>query len=217
MKKFLLSFVISASLMLFFVDCKKCQSKLLPDLIFSPEEISIVPYTDISSLTFKDSLGDSICYDRTAPLNTSMHNYQQHYNQSCIGDHRLVQEVDYILQCRSDTTYYIRIKLSFEDVFLGIKKRFDLYYYYHYSSESYYFDGEFLLENNAPANQHPLNPWCWVSTCYPSFTLQNHTYNSVYVMQLNDFPVTTVYYSISQGIVGYKEYLGKVWYLDKAY
>ncbi len=222
MKRLIFIFTLALLVSPIFMDCKNtddntCISKDKNDLVFTAAEInSIVPYDNIAKYTFKDSLGDSVSYSPIHPHQSII--WSNIRNEVCDNKTHSEHEVDIASRCNEDTTFFITLRLVYyyntEDV---PTKSFGLFFYNNYSSVDstiFQFSNGYLFEGTT-IYLYPNNASIYLSACHPTFIILSHTYNSVYEMNNPSDSITTVYYSAAQGIVGYKEASGKLWYLDK--
>jgi hypothetical protein len=197
--------------------CGKCREKELSDKKFTTSELSILPYNGTETLTFKDSIGDSVCYYGQGRKDEMDITHEAEYpnDAGCYdGGYRQVESVSVDFHHNPDTTFNIR--LFFYHPFGDMEN--DKYIDFTFSG------GVFACPYSFEAGtimKPKLSGWndFYVAAIYNSLTLVNKTYSNVYELKryhVANYPqmLTSVYYSISKGIVGFKKKSGETWYLD---
>jgi hypothetical protein len=208
--------------------CKRCKQEELPDKKFTQQEQAIIPYAGSETLTFKDSSGDSVCYTGQGRISTMNLNHEvmDWDGEECQGDYRQIESVSLNYKgTNSDTTIGFRMRFyhAFNDY--ENDKIFSLSISYSTPNMENIFYGSFSFELNTLINnihgQLPLQSY--ISAFHDTLTILNKKYYSVYELtwdtsnilpQYQHLFVSSVYYSISQGLVGYKKTTGAIWYLD---
>jgi hypothetical protein len=210
-----LAFVIFATLQ----QCKKkdkCISNKLPDLLVSIDDLSLLPYDSTSVIIFKDSIGDSCCYGFLGYSEQSYYCEQFYATkpEDCKGNYRNVQEENFILFGITDTINRIRFAFGFSNIFESESKLFEIMFFRNQKNDHGVLDVYF-----SKSSQYCNNTILLPAVYFNILTLLNHTYYSVYEIkntsesQFSSGEIISVFYSITQGIVGFKKADGTIWYL----
>lgn len=220
MKRTILLISLMTVLSFLFVECKKnCNSKELDDKTFTDMERNIVPYNGSETLIFKNSIGDSLVFigqGRTSKMDNRVE-FPDHDEDECAGNTRNAESNQVSFKC-GNTDSIIRIALDFWRPFDNDEniKLID----FSYSSIGYvssnYFYGTYMFYSDTLVS--PTNAWqnfYLITAYYNSLTLINKTYQRVYELSFFNSYGRTLYYNIIQGVVGYKESSGTIWYLDR--
>ncbi len=214
--------------------CKKdCTGDVLTDIKFSPSEIAVVPYTGGHKYIFKDSINDSICFFSHNPkhftgnVSETLPAYPGEDIEGCLGDTRSAEYISWGLWTSNsqDTSiviyikYYhpfgedekykdIYIELTYDQAYLEFSGWFSFYNYMNekdtivsllHSAQSLYVQGSYQLNGY-----------------YNSIELNGHSFDKVYEMEHYDnIGHVKIYYSISIGIVGFRDRFGTLWHIDK--
>ena len=225
MKKIILLLTLMTFVILIFISCKKCVQKNLGNVSFTATDLQIVPYKGTETLIFSDSLGDLLTYRG----NRHGSNYNDRWVQcpsgdcpgaggeSCSGNYfftefyniQFIQNSNINMQFNlwmdsgnpfnQNFTKYIGISVNFNDIKtwgFGCSFIFNKLQLYNYSKGG----GSIVSLND-------------------SLIIGPKKFYSVYVLKQNTpwesfSNLQYVYYSITQGIVGFKEQGGKTWYLS---
>jgi hypothetical protein len=207
-----------------FIQCHKneCKSEYLGDVRFTETDLKINPYKGTERLVFKDSIGDSICYDsgvRYSNYNLPIYEYFDLNNpEACRGDYYELER-NYAQFNEVESTGFIKIVLNFDNPFIYHEKSINLQIDFGHNP-SWYFNCEFdfdSLEIFESARHYPTGS---ILSYNDSIIIGPITCYSVYVLMQNSEPVNvenlkTVYYSINNGIVGFKTVQGHLWFLVK--
>jgi len=206
-----------------FVQCKRCKQAELSDKKFTQEELNILPYTGNEKLVFKDSQDDSVCYTGQGRVSTMKLNHavMDWDGEECQGDYRQVEwnEIKFKSDS-SDTT--ISISIYFYHPFNDYENDKMILFDFSYPNPNgqamlhsvYSFEAGSLMDS-----KHGQGHYVYVSAFHNTITLGNNTYSSVYELRNSYYEnqpldVTTLYYSLLKGIVGYKKISGTIWYLN---
>lgn len=206
---------------IFFIQCHKgCESKNLGELKFSPTDLAIVPYNGTEHLIFRDSLGDSICYDSTGIRST-----QERWPIYETGDPECPGDNYY---CDVNYTHFnthlegnihqsmIWFDLEFIPFSANMKKNIYFHVFYQ-KTKTWFFSGDFNFENLALYNTSQSD--AIVFSINDSLMIGPRKFYNVYILEQIKKPdkaenLKYLYYTISNGIVGFKTEEGHLWYLS---
>jgi hypothetical protein len=216
MKKIIFISVIALTLLS--ARCNKdCESEKLGELVFTQDELNIVPYNGTETLVYKDSLNDSIVYTGAFRKSNEI-TYYQNYNtpaSNCPGNY--YKAYDNITQFNGQNNSIINIALSITSPFLGnIEKKMGIAISF-INSDTLYFNGVFAFNPTGIFNITPSN--AIVLSYNDSLILGPKIFYNVYtVKQVHEFSPSTnfqiLYYTNINGIVGLKKEDGHLWYLS---
>lgn len=220
---FLLIVMVLSSLL--FVQCKKCKTEELSDKNFTAEDLAIVPYNGTEKLTFKNEVGDSICFTgqgRSSTMNVT-YEVRDWDGEECHGDHRMVEFNKIEFTCdNADTT--IAVYLRFHHPFNETENEKHILIEWEHSdnnaSPEFFGIYTFYSDTIKSPESYPDSYYGIILNYYGSYYplhIGNKTFTRVYEMTYFDSFGFSIYYSVSQGIVGFKERSGTVWYLDRMY
>jgi hypothetical protein len=222
-KTVLLLALVSLSSFLF-IQCKKdCNSKQLDDKYFTAQELAIVPYNGTEILVYKNSDGDSICFTgqgRISRMDARVSN-PDHDQEECAGDKRNAED-NFVTFKSGNTDTIISVGLYFPRPFDDYENLKTINFTCSFTTNHFY--GHYGFYGDTIANHYLYldfynSDYYFISGYFSALTLINRTYYRVY--ELKDFNYNgfgnTLYYNVMQGIVGYKESTGTIWYLDRKY
>jgi hypothetical protein len=212
MKKIFFLLTLITFYILIFNSCKKnCESENLGTFKFTSTDLQIIPYQGKDSLIFSDSLGNLITYNGIG--RGSVEDYHDQYpnlNNNpnfCIGDYFYTEsnEIDLFgknypfgitidLDMDSGSSFGQNIKKFFS---LGIS--YEDIKFWHFGI-LINFDGLKLIDSNISLKD--------------SLKIGPKTFYSVYVLTQNNDNLKTVFYTISQGVVGFRTNNGHTSYLS---
>jgi len=224
---FLAFLAIALSSLFFFIQCHKgCESKYLGELKFSPTDLAIVPYNGTEHLIFRDSLGDSICYDSTS-IRSSQYYYRinDFSNDKCPGNFYNC-ELNYTDFVGYNYFTNISTDVHFNPFSTNMKKYIYISICY-LKTQKWYFEGYFNFDNlklyditvSDIYTSGALAPFASISSFNDSLIVGPRKFYDVYKLKQIIKPdkignIQFVYYTISNGIVGFKTEEGHMWYLS---
>jgi hypothetical protein len=214
MKKAVSILVLIIFFISIFNSCKKnCESENLGTFKFTSTDLQIIPYQGTDSLIFSDSLGNSITYNGIG--RGSVEDYHDQYPNLnndpnfCIGNYFYTENNDVAFGVNGkDYHFGINLSLSMDSgspFGQNIKKIFGFDISYKDTKDWYFgitlnIDGLRLSGNNISYKD--------------SLKIGPNKFFSVYVMTQNNDNLKTVFYTISQGVVGFRTNNGHTWYLS---
>ncbi len=205
-----------------FIGCKKCHKKKLGDIKLSESELNIVPYKGTGDLTFRDSNNYTIVYhpDSYHPRESYYHDVYEHYEHGSIGSEPEEPCGNYYTIEENITNFkgkqcynYIQIDLKYDSVFTNIKTYFHILVSYEIGEQWCFSNGFYYDSGN-------FYDYLDTNTVILSDSLQigpNH-YHHVYTFIQNGGNIgyeliQYLYYTMENGIVGFKTKTGHLWYL----
>jgi hypothetical protein len=223
----LLVFVTISCLM--FIQCHKneCKSEYLGDLRFTETDLKINPYTGKERLVFKDSIGDSLCYNCEGRLSSSNHYIYEHYDpESYNGSKGDYYKLEFNQTYFDEPAIYsgITVSIGIGNPFLETKNYIGINVSYQ-DTKTWLFECNFYFDSLAlfdvpPPPSYAYDPGGHILIFDDSIIVGHHLHYSVYTLvQTNGPPMSslsnlkTVYYSIKEGIVGFKTDEGHLWFL----
>jgi hypothetical protein len=210
-KVLLLTLLVLISVL--FSQCRK-KGKLLGNYTFTTEDLNIVPYQIGGIINLVDNLGDSIKI-HSLSRKSKFYNYYDINNSDNIeyDDYYYLESntTDY-----SDSNVYFRIGLSFTSPFSKpVSKKIDfnisisLPLGIGFFNEGYFFKDLQLSDPNGNI------------VYLDTLELSNKLFHSVYALNISSYGhdtikdyIKTLYYNITQGIVGLKTKQNKIWCLN---
>jgi hypothetical protein len=207
---------------------KKCVETQIAVLKFTQNELSINPYDGAEILTFKNSDGDSIVF----PKGTRKTEVQvitkissgdaMEYHNGCTGDYF---NKDYNWMEKINEDYHSRFDInlkflySFEHPIMD--KEIELFFYSWVNSQpgGDGFDGFYKFKVDTIYNE--LYPGDSIVSYYNVLAIGPKAFNNVYELccenpdTRNKEWFSIAYYTIKEGLVGFKTNFGQTWYLDK--
>ena len=217
MKKIIVSLFIAFA----FISCKrekdeihKTPEKLGEETLLNTDLLN-VPYTLNQVLVFKDSLSDSI----TFTVQQRTNEYQTYYvNSGAI-------EQDYYLQEKNITTLFSDSLTPSSQLIIyakqpeaidqsdGLKSMLFKFYLPAEPNTDFYSCG---IRYDAQLNFYATQTMVPIVK-HTNYSILSHSFSNVYelnnIVQSGINPTTKLYYSISEGIVGFKKLSGQEWYL----
>lgn len=209
--------IIVASLSLLSTQCHKdCVSEKLGEIRFTQNELNIVPYDGTETLVFKDSINDSIIYIGTGRNSKYTFDVRHEFpdNYECPGNYYNT-EINYT-KFEGTNNSKILIDLYMDSPFLGNLKKY-IYIRISYNNiDTWYFDGEMIFDATNVQNASPSN--ACVLAFNDSLIIGSNTFFNVYTLMQIILPnnlknLQVIYYTFSNGIVGFKTEEGHLWYL----
>lgn len=206
-------------ILLSFSNCKKCEENKLATLTFTTEELSIDPYSGNERLTFKSLSDDSIVFPqghRNAEI-IEPSKFPAGDN-SCRGDY-VSEDLNWLQKYNNEAR--LDIKLFFDYSFDNgtSEKEFELYFYSQLNIAG--FDAFYYFNANSISTINSSNGS--ITGYYQSIDLGPKSFQYVYELSCpNNDPnhkegFSSAYYSIKEGLVGFKTNKGKLWYLDNIF
>ena len=206
-----------------FVQCKKkeCVTENLGEIHFTQNELNIVPYNGTETLIFKDSINDSIIFTGKMRYSDSFNIWEFPNDYECLGKYYNTESNYTKFEGVNSTKIYIYLYMGSPFLQDFIKKmNIEIFI----NSDTCYFYGTLAFnptnifntipaENNLPANAYVL-------AFNSSLSIGPNIFNNVYTLKQIDPPhlpsknLQYVYYTISDGVVGFKTEEGHLWYLE---
>jgi hypothetical protein len=201
---------------------KECNMESLGNITFTETDLSIIPYTGLEELIFRDSLGDSVIYNSGIRFsnydNYVYENFDPQNIADCWGDYyKTEQNFTYFYKPANGIGVEVSIAVGnpFKDtnnyIYIGIT---------YTKTQSWSFGCAFVFDSLKLSNTAtPLYGNGSIAGYYDSIAIGPDMYYSVYSLVQNTDPLhsenlKTVYYSISKGIVGFKTEEGHLWFLS---
>jgi hypothetical protein len=222
MKRNFWLFVIVILSCLTLIQCrKKCNSQLLGEIRLTQTDMKINPYTGTERIIFKDSVGDSLCYGSGFRSSYSTYIYDPSYKSDidgyCSGDYYIIERnATYFTE---DNYGAISVDITIEDPFKENKKNI-IFGVSYKDSQKWYFYCDFIIDSiKLYVNPKPVYGSARILSYNDSIIIGPNKYYSVYSLSLyNDTDPQThiqdVYYSLKNGIVGFKNNEGHLWFLS---
>jgi len=216
-KKTLLLIMLIVTLITF-TQCNKCKSKKLGYIQLSQTDLNIVPYNETETLNFKDSIGNTIQFlgeysqtqnnpqyenassDPDCPGNYyDVEEHSVRFNSALISGHIWLYMIQYPSFSNEDIQKLLFITTEYQDT---------QYWSFNCFFEFY----ELKLYNSTSSRGSIL-------TFNDSLVVGQNKYYSVYTLNQSTAVtgyanLKTLYYSINNGIIGFKTDQGHLWYLD---
>lgn len=217
MKKTVLIIISGILFSLLFAQCKKeCNSTQIEDKTFTVQQLAIVPYDGTETLVFKNLQGDSICFTgqgRASEMSLKYSNPDAG-EDDCIGNYRNTETNSVKFNCGTDSL--ISLKLYFPFPFNELESLTVIRIAFcDQFNAAYSFYGDTINNYNLYYSYYGYSCPDFVSGYYSDISFGDKTFHAVYELMFYNSQGKTLYYSVSQGIVAYKESSGTIWYLDK--
>ena len=225
MKKNICILIVISFYVLVFNSCKKqeCNAINEGNISFTQADINFVPYNNSTkTLIFLDSLGNSINYSLSGSASSWWTTYYAGSTiDGCMGNYVNCQNYGINLKTK-DSTGQINISIGFDNnpFSTNLKnptKSIGIIVEY-VKSQDWYFAGSFNFDDSKLYN---YNPKIWNIFAFDdSLKVGRKEFYSVYILQdFNNFKYRTVtiplvYYTIKNGVVGFKTNNGHLWYLS---
>ena len=221
MKKDIAILLLSLLIIQLLTSCQKsCQSVLLASFRFSQEDLDIVPYEGHDTLVFVSSAGHTItfkAYGRIAHFGQQGYEYVEfpRSDDYCPGNYYYTEENRmefYGSVSGSWLNFYQQMSNPFAPPvikYLGISMTVRDSIYWSFSS-SYRFDSLKLYEDKPP---YPIIP------VHDNVLIGSQVYHQVYVLPsryTSHVPtgnLDTLYYSLTEGVLGFRNEYGVIWQL----
>ena len=199
--------------------CKdKCESNDLGTVKFTDEDLKIVPYKGTETLTFKDSLGNSLTYGGGGRLSEFFINHENPSDYECPGNYFYSE--NNTLKFIQGSYVNIQIILSMDKgslFFKNINKYISFLIEYQEGSIHWVFYNRVFnfdalkINNSLDTTVHILHK--------DSLLIGPKKFLSVYQLNQKNAPsgaknLQYVYYTIKEGIVGFKTEDKHSWYLS---
>lgn len=214
-------FLACSFFLILFTQCNKCEQHQSGNLTLTPDDLTINPYTGNELIIFKNLNGDSAVFGQGSRIKTieTQYQYAAGENNGCRGDYVELESNSTTFKS-INTLWRFSIMLSFE---------------YHFSDNSSSRFISFRMSSDQTQNYHGYsdrdlkydvdtlyNRIYLTDTAYQfhrTLTLGQKSFNNVYEIKLIGSPVsdelaTCLYYSITEGIVGFITNRDENWYLD---
>ncbi len=209
--------------------CNKCVQEQVAALRFSPEELSINPYNGIEEFAFKNLNGDSVQLFGGMRIGKNIRvdqwspNAAKEDHNGCSGNYYDEDFNSYEIRSGAATTTYFSIKLRFLYDFGApmAMKEFELEFFSQVNSQpgGDGFDGHYLFR--ADTLMKIIHSRDSILSYHPMLSLGPRSFQKVYELSCgnpdgsNPEWFSMAYYSIKQGLVGFKTNTGTLWFLDK--
>jgi hypothetical protein len=205
-------------------DEDSCHNNLLGVFQFSTSERNIIPYYHSDTLRFRSiqKYNDSLVFifqSRYSDLDPILENINNFYYDKCWGNYYECED-DYV-SFINDSLGTLFFDIQFSDPFQSHKvlKYFTIFVENGNYSEKYF--GVFCIQGDSIFN-NPSTLYSdtgLITGYHNSFTIDSSTFYNVYELKGADFqpPITnyiaTIYYSIVEGVVGFKFNTGEIYVL----
>jgi len=223
MKKYIAILLLSFLVIQIFISCQKnCESNLLGSVRFSQTDLNIIPYQGNEQLIYISSSGSQIIFNggnRVSHYGTDGDQWVEFPGSDdyCPGNFYYTE--------RNGIKFYATVSGSWMGFEMGmtdpfnnpVKKYFGISVtvldsIYWYFGSSYRFDS---------LNLYDVKPPYEIICANDSVLIGSKVFYNVYVFQTGSdyhYPTVgnlkTVFYSLSQGIVGFQNENGKTWHLQ---
>ena len=212
-----------------FSSCKKCVQNKVIDLKFTQDELRIDPYSGNERLVFIGSTGDSVLFHNGSRLNNHNVIYQYSYetakvdNNGCQGDYFGADDDQMMMfDDTLKSNLYIFLNFLYSLEIPTSDKLFELAFGYN-KQPLYYFEGKFKFNVDTLMNIKTTNLYYKDSIVafHPTWKPGPNLFFNVYELYSHKPDpretewISTAYYSIKEGLVGFKTTFGTTWYLKK--
>jgi len=214
MKKSLYIIITSTVLIFLFNQCheKECDGNKLGDLKFTQTDLNILPYSIIDTIIFRDSIGDSICY---------YPNGIRHSTTRLVGDEcsdYYNTELNITRFKGIDEQTYMHLYLDFTWPFATEKKKTIQIIVHYKDSIEWSFNAIYVFDS-LKLYDYSTESYAILGYC-DSLYVGPNMFHSVYTLEQTYIPsehrnLKTLFYSLIEGIVGFKTDDGHLWYLKK--
>ncbi len=220
MRKIILTITLAGLSILMFISCRdKCDSDYLGEVAFTEEDLKIVPYNGTETLVFTDSLGNTMSFTGQGYYSDykTLH-YENPTSYDCLGNYFYSQfyriQFNHML-----SDYNISFSLSMNGgspFFKNIKNTIYFWIEYKEDSKYWHFDkGFYFNHNNIYQGIDTLDKKILFKD---SLIIGSNNIHSVYQLEQTKDPypslnIQYLYYTIKEGIVGFKTKEGHLWYL----
>jgi hypothetical protein len=222
MKKIIIILSLGIFYNLIFNSCKeKCESNNLGKVSFTQEDLKIVPYKGSEILSFSDSLGNVLNFNegkRRSNYNEIIYEYPSSEVDDCKGDY-FYPEINYTNFLGEGLNSFILVNLNMDrgNPFNQNINKFIVI--------NVVFSDTRIWNFNCGFNFYTLKIFKNIDTTKSmlsykdSLVIGQKKYFSVYVLKQIKDPETSnnlqyVFYTINNGIVGFKTKEGHAWYLN---
>jgi hypothetical protein len=206
MKIKLYTSIFSVICLVSLTDCnKKCKNQFQGNLSFTVDELKIVPYSNQTNLIFINTLNDTINITTTTSSTkqdeiTELADYR---NSDCLKYYHC-QNFGFVLK---DSLNAFEINIALQYALYPPEKALYIKVELPVKDSISHFSNFIYLKNDSIQGPY-----------YPTLTLGSRTFSYVHEFLTMDInPVSDylefVYYTVKQGIVGFKSHNGKTWYL----
>jgi len=221
MKKILFSFTIILVFMLMFFQCKKeCNSEKLGDRKFTQTDRNIVPYNGLENLIFKDSIGDTVSMHpevSTGRMYSYDNKFYEYYfsSEKCPPNYYYVEQ-NYTHFVGKDYGTSIWTDIYFDNPFADTLKKYIVIKVAFEDSQSWYFTRSFFFNSSTLFNRYPQESK--IIDYNDSLKIGPKWFLKVYTLKQIQDPyglknLQFVYYSLNDGVVGFKTKDGHLLYL----
>jgi len=206
--------------------CKKyyCNQEEVAYLTLSQEDLKIDPYSGKETLVFKNLNGELIKLNNGTRYSTTdtrfeyAQEYANEYHDGCKGDY-YTKESDYLgLQSLNDSnSIMINLGYSYTFDYPDTEKKIMLFFDTQ-DSKGWCFLGSYKFRHDSILGNHTGGDS--VVAYHDKVTIGPKTFNNVVELYTHcPSPravewFCTAYYSVTEGFVGIRSNLGKLWYLD---
>jgi hypothetical protein len=220
----LLIFIIILSLS----GCKKCVQNKIADLRFSKEELKVDPYSSNEHLTFIGSSGDTVVFQNGFRLNNHRRVYKYDSetakvdHDGCAGDYFDIDEEKMMMADSTlKTNLFIFLDFLYSWSNPSDEKTFHLSFGYG-KQPLIYFDGIYKFNADTLLNMKASNPkYDSIVAFHPIWESGSNIFYDVYELfnynsDVGNTPrISTAYYSIKEGLLGFKTTSGTTWNIKK--
>lgn len=215
----------------FFISCRKeeCHPTQLADLRFTEIDLKMDPYTGSDSLTFISETGSGFSLTEFYRERKRDANYEIDYEEAkiyhdgCRGDF-FYSEYDWMSKYDSLSDSRLVIQLFFNNILEhpGVYKYLNLFFYTH-DPKLICFDARFIFSNdtiyNFPDPHYVIRDS--VRAFHQEIAILGKSFSNVYELSCSNPDhrdtawISTAYYSVAKGLVGFKTTYGKRWVLSE--
>lgn len=188
--------------------------------MFTENDLKIVPYTGLETLIFKDSVGDSLTMQKaykTGRFSLYNNKYYEHYfdEGECVPNFYFVER-NFTAFCNKDTTAHIETDIYIDNPFADSLKKHIAIEVSFQDSQHWYFSGSFFFNSNALYDREPQESF--IVQYNDSLIIGSKVFKKVYTLQQLKDPyglknLQYVYYSLIDGVVGFKTKDGHLLFL----
>ena len=215
--KQLLFFLFFLSAILFISCQNKCQNSQVADLKFSDEELKINPYTGKERLTYSSSANDNIVFPEGDRYSIEQKYFTDPNSpESACKNNYYYGETNSMYKNDGNSVFNIILIYNYTDFYRSdLRKRFDLYIFIRKLNAS--FNGSFIFGQDT-LMRDISNNYDSIVDFQMTKVIGPRTFDKVYELYAHNEGakdtawIPTVFYSIKQGLVGFKTNNGNIYY-----
>jgi hypothetical protein len=209
--------------------CENCEQHQVADLKFTWDDLRINPYDGHESLTFTTKGGDSVVFPKGERKTEQSTNYQidyetaKNYHNGCQGDY-YISDFNWMVKHTTESNSRLDINLGFRYSFKdpADDKAFNLYFWIK-APQLLCFSGEYNFKEDTLLNYKGFSYASAkdsIVTFHPVWTPGSKVFQDVYELYCHNPDtrdsawISTAFYSVEKGLVGFRTTYGKEWVLD---